>query len=217
MGTDTPLAVLSDRPKLLYDYFQQLFAQVTNPPIDSIREAIITSPVTTIGSERNLLNPEPESCRLIELKTPVIGNADLAKLQDIQNPHFSSVTLPMVFDPKANIRTLLAVLWVCHFILWIFGDMFSLLQEMTEPATDTAVLFVAPSTAIVLTLMVVFCLVGRPTQVRLANLIVAPIYLLFNVGFFVDATEGWEYYIGVFYVLFILLIIWRAYAWPREA
>jgi hypothetical protein len=70
MGTDTPLAVLSNRPKLLYDYFQQLFAQVTNPPIDSIREAIITSPITTIGSERNLLKPEPESCRLIKLKTP---------------------------------------------------------------------------------------------------------------------------------------------------
>jgi glutamate synthase (ferredoxin) len=58
MGADTPLAALSDRPKLLYNYFQQLFAQVTNPPIDSIREAIITSAETTIGSERNLLKPE---------------------------------------------------------------------------------------------------------------------------------------------------------------
>ncbi|MDJ0953728.1 MAG: hypothetical protein QNJ81_08610 [Acidimicrobiia bacterium] len=120
-------------------------------------------------------------------------------------------------DPKVNVRTVLAVLWICHFILWIFGDMFSLLQEMTEPATDTAVLYVAPSTAIVLTLLVVFSLVGPPTQVRLANLIAAPIYLLFNIVFFVDATEGWEYYIGVFYVLFTVLIFWRAYTWPREA
>jgi glutamate synthase (ferredoxin) len=71
MGADTPLAVLSDRPKLLYDYFKQLFAQVTNPPIDSIREEIITSAETTIGAERNLLKPEPESCHLIELKTPI--------------------------------------------------------------------------------------------------------------------------------------------------
>ncbi|MEL7082927.1 MAG: glutamate synthase large subunit [Cyanobacteria bacterium J06597_1] len=110
MGTDTPLAVLSDRPKLMYDYFQQLFAQVTNPPIDSIREAIVTSPVTTIGSERNLLQPEPESCRLIELKTPVISNEDLAKLEDINNPHFSSVTLPMVFDPKAGVAGLEAAI-----------------------------------------------------------------------------------------------------------
>ena len=120
-------------------------------------------------------------------------------------------------DPKVNVRTVLAVLWICHFILWIFGDMFSLLQQMTEPATDTAVLYVAPSTAIVLTLLVVFSLVGRPQQVRLANLIVAPIYLLFNIVFFVDATEGWEYYIGVFYVLFTVLIFWRAYTWPKEA
>jgi hypothetical protein len=121
-----------------------------------------------------------------------------------------------LIDPRVNIRTVLAVLWVCHFILWIFGDMFSLLQEMDEPVTDTAVLFVAPTTAIVLTLMVVFSLMGRPIYVRLANLIVAPVYLLFNIVFFVDATEGWEYYLGIFYVLFAVLIIWRAYTWPRE-
>ncbi|MGF1457470.1 MAG: glutamate synthase large subunit [Leptolyngbyaceae cyanobacterium] len=103
MGTDTPLAVLSNRPKLLYDYFQQLFAQVTNPPIDSIREAIVTSPITTIGSERNLLQPEPESCRLIKLETPVISNEELAKLKHIDNPHFKSITLPMLFAPSSGV------------------------------------------------------------------------------------------------------------------
>ncbi|MEM9117311.1 MAG: glutamate synthase large subunit [Cyanobacteria bacterium P01_F01_bin.56] len=103
MGTDTPLAVLSNRPKLLYDYFQQLFAQVTNPPIDSIREAIVTSPITTIGSERNLLKAEPESCRLIKLQTPVISNEDLAKLQHLDHPHFKSVTLPMLFAPQSGV------------------------------------------------------------------------------------------------------------------
>ncbi|HEY9764473.1 MAG TPA: glutamate synthase large subunit [Trichocoleus sp.] len=100
MGTDTPLAVLSDRPKLLYDYFQQLFAQVTNPPIDSIREEIITSPETTIGAEQNLLKPEPESCHLIELKTPILSNADLAKLKHVSEGGFKSVTLPMLFNPN---------------------------------------------------------------------------------------------------------------------
>ena len=119
-------------------------------------------------------------------------------------------------NPKVNIRTLLAVFWICHFILWIFGDMFSLLQDMGEPVTDSSVLFIAPTTAIVLTLMVVFTLVGHPTYVRVANLIVAPVYLLFNIVFFVDATQGWEYYLGVFYVLFSVLIIWRAYTWPRD-
>jgi len=79
MGTDTPLAVLSDKPQSLYNYFKQLFAQVTNPPIDCIREELITSAVTTIGSERNLLKPEPESCRLIELKSPILTNEELAK------------------------------------------------------------------------------------------------------------------------------------------
>jgi glutamate synthase (ferredoxin) len=100
MGADTPLAVLSDRPKLLYDYFQQLFAQVTNPPIDSIREEIVTSAITTIGSERNLLDPEPESCHLIELKTPILSDRDLARLKDIQTGDFKSAILPILFDPK---------------------------------------------------------------------------------------------------------------------
>ena len=97
MGTDTPLSVLSNRPKLLYNYFQQLFAQVTNPPIDSIREAIITSATTTIGSERNLLEPTPESCRLLQLKTPFITNAELAKIK--HNTQFKTSVLPILFDP----------------------------------------------------------------------------------------------------------------------
>lgn len=120
-------------------------------------------------------------------------------------------------DPKVNVRVLLAVFWICHFILWIFGDMFTLVQDMGEPVTDTVVEFIAPTTAIVLTLIVAFSLVGRPSHVRLANLVVAPVYLLFDIGFFVDATEGWEYYLGVFYVLFDVLIFWCAYTWPRYA
>ena len=118
-------------------------------------------------------------------------------------------------NPKVNIRTLLAVLWICHFILWIFGDMFALLQEMGEPVTDSALLLVAPTTAIALTLIVVFTLVGRPTYVRLANLIAAAVYLFLNIVFLVDATQAWEYYLGVFYVLFNVLIIGRAYRWPK--
>ncbi|WP_199245223.1 glutamate synthase large subunit [[Phormidium] sp. ETS-05] len=102
MGVDTPLAVLSDRPKLLYDYFKQLFAQVTNPPIDSIREEIVTSAATTIGSERNLLQPVPESCRLIELPTPVLTNEELAKLKDMREGDFRSITLPILFDPQTG-------------------------------------------------------------------------------------------------------------------
>ncbi len=102
MGTDTPLAVLSNRPKLLYDYFQQLFAQVTNPPIDSIREEIITSAQTTIGAEQNLLNPTPASCHLIALKSPILSNADLAKLQNLHSGGFKSVTIPILFPAQSG-------------------------------------------------------------------------------------------------------------------
>jgi len=80
MGSDTPIAVLSERPRLLYDYFAQLFAQVTNPPLDAIREQLVTSLHSTVGPERNLLEPDPESCRQIVLPYPVIDNAELAKL-----------------------------------------------------------------------------------------------------------------------------------------
>ena len=100
MGTDIPLAVLSDKSKLLYDYFKQLFAQVTNPPIDCIREEIVTSAVTTIGPERNLLEPVPESCHLIELKSPILTNEELAKLKHLAEGQFRSVTIPILFNPQ---------------------------------------------------------------------------------------------------------------------
>src|SRR5947199_5680659 len=97
MGTDTPLAVLSDKPQPLFNYFKQLFAQVTNPPIDCIREEIVTSAETTIGSEKNLLKPVPESCHLIELKTPILTNEELAKLRHVNQSGYKSVTLPILF------------------------------------------------------------------------------------------------------------------------
>jgi glutamate synthase (ferredoxin) len=102
MGTDTPLAVLSDRPRLLYDYFKQLFAQVTNPPLDAIREALVTSMESTIGPERNLLKAEPASCRQIAVTYPIIDNDQLAKLRhiDATGLGFRSITLPMLYDPK---------------------------------------------------------------------------------------------------------------------
>ena len=97
MGTDTPLAVLSNRPQLLFNYFKQLFAQVTNPPVDCIREEIIMSTETAIGSERNLLEPSPEHARLIELKSPILTNEEFAKLKHLDLPGFKSITLPILF------------------------------------------------------------------------------------------------------------------------
>ena len=97
MGTDTPLAVLSSRPQPLFNYFKQLFAQVTNPPIDCIREEIVTSTETTIGSEKNLLVAQPESCHLIELKSPILTNEEMAKLRHLDQPGYRSVTLPILY------------------------------------------------------------------------------------------------------------------------
>ncbi len=97
MGADTPLAVLSNKPQLLYNYFKQLFAQVTNPPIDPIREEIITSTETMVGSRGCLLNPTPECCRMIKLEHPLLTNEDLEKLRHVNRPGLKAETLPILF------------------------------------------------------------------------------------------------------------------------
>jgi glutamate synthase (NADPH) large chain len=98
MGYDSPLAVLSKKPQLLYNYFKQLFAQVTNPPIDAIREKIITMTETTIGAEGNLVRPTALSCRQIRLGTPILKNEELEKLRVQQLDGFKAETLPIHFE-----------------------------------------------------------------------------------------------------------------------
>jgi glutamate synthase domain-containing protein 2/glutamate synthase domain-containing protein 1/glutamate synthase domain-containing protein 3 len=97
MGNDTALAVLSSRPQLLFNYFKQLFAQVTNPPIDSIREEIVMSLETDIGRERNLLDETPEHCQLLHLKTPILTNEQLAYIKKLDRPGFKTVVLSTLF------------------------------------------------------------------------------------------------------------------------
>ena len=97
MGTDSALAVLSDRPRLLYDYFKQLFAQVTNPPLDGIREELVTQIAATIGPEGNILEPTPDACRQLKLKTPVLDNEELAQFRHMDLPAFRATTVPMLF------------------------------------------------------------------------------------------------------------------------
>jgi glutamate synthase (NADPH) large chain len=98
MGTDSALAVLSDRPHLLFDYFKQTFAQVTNPPLDAIREQMVTTMASTVGPEGNLLDPQPESCRQITIDYPVIDNVQLARLRHVYLPAFRATTLSTLFD-----------------------------------------------------------------------------------------------------------------------
>ena len=99
MGNDAPLAVLSNKPKLLYNYFKQLFAQVTNPPIDAIREEIVISTEVMVGAESNLLKPTPQSCHQIRLDYPILTNKSLAKIRHNRIPGFAITTLPILFEP----------------------------------------------------------------------------------------------------------------------
>ncbi|GII76914.1 glutamate synthase [Sphaerisporangium rufum] len=114
MGTDSPVAVLSEKPRLLFDYFSQLFAQVTNPPLDAIREELVTSLQTTIGPEGNLLAPGPASCRRLVLPYPVIDNDELAKIIHINDegalpgfqPHVVSGLFEVAGGGEALLRRL---------------------------------------------------------------------------------------------------------------
>src|SRR5215469_11733598 len=97
MGTDTPLACLSDRPQPLFNYFKQLFAQVTNPPIDPIREELVMSLISYIGTERNILDEAPENCHMLKLAHPLLTNRDLEKLRRVSNGDLLATTLPALF------------------------------------------------------------------------------------------------------------------------
>ena len=102
MGNDTPLAVLSDRPRLLYDYFKQLFAQVTNPPIDPLREGLVMSLMSFTGKKLNILDETPKHCRQLKLSHPVLTNEDVARLRGVQRDDFKVETINAVFELEPN-------------------------------------------------------------------------------------------------------------------
>ncbi|WP_420812326.1 glutamate synthase large subunit [Nocardioides gilvus] len=112
MGTDTPIAALSQKPRLIFDYFQQLFAQVTNPPLDAIREELVTSLWGTVGPESNLLEPSADSCRQVVIPFPVLSNDDLAKLrylhQDSERPEFVTHVARGLFEVAGGGKALAA-------------------------------------------------------------------------------------------------------------
>ena len=100
MGTDTPLACLSDKPQPLFHYFKQLFAQVTNPPIDPIREEMVMSLISYIGTERNILEETPQHCHTLKLPHPILTNSDLEKLRRVSQGDFLATTLPTLFPAE---------------------------------------------------------------------------------------------------------------------
>ena len=110
MGNDAPLAVLSDENQLLFSYFKQLFAQVTNPPLDAIREDLVTSVEAFIGRERNLFAETPEHCHQLKLKSPLISNEELEKIRRIDKGDIRSVTLSTLFDTQGGPEPMKAAL-----------------------------------------------------------------------------------------------------------
>ena len=114
---------------------------------------------------------------------------------------------------KTDVKIVLAALWTAHFLLWTFGDMASLLQDMSAPVENNLLLFVAVPLAITQALMIFFSLTGKAKVMRLVNMIIGFVFIFFNVMFMVEAHVGWEYLLGAGYLLFNGLIVWHALKW----
>ena len=104
IGADTPLAVLSKKPQPLFNYFKQLFAQVTNPPIDSIREEVVTSTTVYIGSAGNLLEEKPENCKVLRINNPILTNTDLMKIRNMKVDGFKVETIPIIYYKNTSLE-----------------------------------------------------------------------------------------------------------------
>lgn len=111
MGDDTPLAVLSDKPQRFFNYFRQKFAQVTNPPIDPIRESAVMSLSSYIGAVKgNILSPSPELCKVVKLTSPILTNGEMETLRNLRYKGFKTITLPMLFEVSGGTQALEAAL-----------------------------------------------------------------------------------------------------------
>jgi glutamate synthase (ferredoxin) len=112
MGNDAALAVLSNKPRLLYDYFKQLFAQVTNPPIDSLRERIVTDTTVYIGSDGDLLREKSENCRVLEVNNPVLTGVDLMKIRHMEEKQFHVETISLLYYKRTPLEQAVERLFV---------------------------------------------------------------------------------------------------------
>jgi glutamate synthase (NADPH/NADH) large chain len=172
MGTDTPVAVLSERPRLLYDYFAQLFAQVTNPPLDAIREELVTSLSTTIGPEGNLLAPSAASCRHVVLPRPVVDNDELAKIVSIDDdgdlPGFRAVRVSGLYRIRDGAQGLKARLTeICRHISEAIEDGARILMLSDRDSTAD----LAPIPSLLLTAAVHQHLVREQTRTQVALIV----------------------------------------------
>lgn len=115
-----------------------------------------------------------------------------------------------------NPRLTISSLWISHFLLWTFGDMLALLQGTTEPITETAIMIIAPSLAIIQTLMIVYSLNANTRYVRKGNIVVTIVFLLFNIQFVFEHSEIWAHILGVAYIACNLQVIWAAWKMSKE-
>ncbi|MCH7229829.1 glutamate synthase large subunit [Glycomyces sp. L485] len=172
MGSDTPIAGLSKRSKLLYDYFTQLFAQVTNPPLDAIREQLVTAIGTMIGPEGNILEPGPHSCRQIELARPVLDNDELAKIlhidEDGDMPGFKAVRVSGVYKARHGSRGLKdRLVEICRHVSEAIEDGVRILVLSDRDSTAD----LAPIPSLLLTAAVHQHLVREQTRTKVALLV----------------------------------------------
>lgn len=112
MGTDIPLAALSEKHQPLFNYFKQLFAQVTNPPIDSLREKIVTDTTVYVGSDGNLLEEKGENCRVLEIEHPILTGVDLLKIKSLDKEHFKCVTVSLLYYKNTSLKDALEEMFV---------------------------------------------------------------------------------------------------------
>ncbi len=112
MGIDTPLAVLSDKHQNLFDYFKQLFAQVTNPPIDAIREEVVTSTTVYIGADGNLLEEKAENCKMLKVNNPILTNADLLKIKNMKQDGFKIAEIPTIYYKNSSLEKAMDYLFI---------------------------------------------------------------------------------------------------------
>ncbi len=174
MGTDSPLAALSDRPRLLFDYFSQLFAQVTNPPLDAIREELVTSLYNTIGPEWNLLDPSPLSCRQLVLPFPVIDNDDLTKIHHINRdgdlPGYATYVARGLYEVNGGAEALAAKLdEICAEVSAAIADGARIIILSDRHATAE----VAPIPSLLLTAAVHHHLVREKTRTQVGLVVEA--------------------------------------------
>ena len=118
-------------------------------------------------------------------------------------------------DPKINIKMMLAAFWISQFLLWTFGDMVSLLQDLNEPVANELLAFVAAPLALIQVGMILFTLGGKAKFVRWANICITPVFILFNIGFLFEGKFGWEFVLGIGYLMINFLIILYAWKWPE--